>query len=380
MHGSTEALCECLRTAGKPEDVFGTIDEGSVEVRLASLKHLFTSYLKKVHPDQNPTLKDAGRFVDHLVAFRKEAERFIRDGSYGKARKVEIHAVLHSKLARYTVQEVYRVGEVADLLLAENEAKERRLLKVTRVPSDNDLLDNEARVLADLHRRIDEKAKVFQKYLPKLIESFPMIQGASHQRVNVLDIAAPAREYAEKLMEKKGLVPDPNYYSLAEIRGAYPDGLDAQDVAWMIRRAFEGIGWVHSVGYVHGALVPEHILVHPTEHGARLVGWSYAVQKGYRLKALPASRKAMYPSSVMKKEPIYPVLDIQLLGATALLLLSDKKGRVRTDVPANVEKFFERCRIGSVRDGWDAYREYDVVLKNAYGKRRYRAFAMPPGT
>ena len=146
----------------------------------------------------------------------------------------------------------------------------------------------------------------------------------------------------------------------------------------MIRRAFEGIGWVHDRGYVHGAMLPEHVIVHPTEHGARLVGWSYSVRKGQRLTAISAARKSMYPASVMKREPATPVLDVQMLGGCATLLLSDKKGKLRSDVPGEVSTFLNACRSGKVKDGWDAYRAFDLVLGKCYGKRQYRAFAMPP--
>jgi serine/threonine protein kinase len=380
MGRDTEILCANLLRAGKPEDVFGDLGGVDVHARLDALKHRFKEFIRLVHPDQNPDLKDAARFVDRLVSFRKEAETYLNADTYGKSRKKAIDAILRSKTAAYLVLEEFRSGDVADLFLAENPARNRVVLKLTRKPSDNDLLENEAQVLAELHRATGEKAKVFQKYLPKLLDSFPMIENGVHRRANVLDLAAPAPEYVQKLMNKKGVPADPNYYSLAEIRTAFPDGIDARDVAWMIRRTFEGLGWVHSLHYVHGAMIPEHILVHPTEHGARLVGWSYARPSGFRLKAIPSTRQRMYPPEVFRKEPVKPVLDVKLVGACALLLLSDAKGVVRDDVPKEIVTFFERCRAGVSKDGWEAYREFNEILEKVYGKRRYRAFAMPPGT
>lgn len=373
---STKILCERLRAAKRPEDIFGAIPEGPLPERMLAVKHLFHDFVRLVHPDRNPGVPDVGALVARLKALRAEAEHCFEKGTYGKPRKAVVKATLTSKRGIYQVIEEFRTGEVADLFVAELDGK-RQLLKVVRRPTNNDLLDNEAKVLAELHRQTGKKAEVFRKYLPKLLDSFALIDGGQHRRVNVLDIAEPDEEYVRKLLEKKGVTPSKDYYSLAEIREAYPDGLDARDVTWMIRRAFEGLGWVHSVGYVHGAVLPEHLLVHPLEHGARLIGWSYAVRAGYRLTAVSASRKGMYPPGVFRRDPANPSLDVQLAGECAVLLLSDQKGKLRTDVPPDIAAFFARCRAGKIRDGWDAYRTYDEVLQKTYGKRSYRAFAMP---
>jgi serine/threonine protein kinase len=292
------------------------------------------------------------------MALRKEAENLLQTGAYGKVRKAVVEAVLKSRTGVYKVHKEYRVGEVADLFLGETDKGQKCLLKVVRHPSENDLLDFEARTLAELHKQTGDKAKTFQKYLPKLLDSFPLIEGGKHRRVNVLDVAE-------------------DYVSLAEIHAAYPDGIDPRDAAWMIRRVFEVLGWIHELGYVHGAVLPEHVLVHPTGHGARLVGWSYAVKTGQRLLAVSALRKDMYPPSVMSRKPATPVLDVQLVRECATILLSDKNGLLRADVPKALSAFLTKCKSGKVLDGWDAYREYNEVLKKCYGKREYRAFAMP---
>jgi|GEM_PF-938917 len=377
MDRSVEILCERLRAAKRPEDVFGAITDGSLADRLAAVKRLFNGFVVLVHPDKNPDMPDAGTHVARLVKLRAEAEKFIKDGTYGKPRKAAVDAALRSKKGTYKVIEEFRAGEVADLFIGELDGK-RCLLKIVRQPSDNDLLDNEAWVLGELHAKTGERARVFRKYLPKILDTFSLIEsGGRQRRVNVLDIAEPEAEYVRRLLAKKGVTASKDYFSLAEIREAYPEGLETADAAWMIRRAFEGLGWVHSVGYVHGAVLPEHVIVHPTEHGARLVGWSYAVRAGARLTAISASRKGMYPPGVFRRERAKPVLDIQLAGECAALLLSDRNGKLRSDVPPGVAKFFADCREGRVRDGWEAYRTYDGVLKRHFGARTYRAFAMP---
>jgi len=355
---STEILCERLKSAKEPEEVFGALEEGPVKTQIADLRVLFKGFLLRVHPDQNPNLKDANEYVLRLTTFRKVAETCLEAGTYGKPRKPKLDAVLHSRLGAYVVLEEFRSGEVASLLLAETEAKKRCILKIVRNPSDNDLLDNEARVLTGLHSKVDSKAEFFRQYLPNLLDSFPMIEGGRHRRVNVFDVAD-------------------GFYSLAEIRAAYPEGLDTRDVAWMMRRTLEVLGWVHANGIVHGAILPEHLLVHPIDHGAKLIGWSYSVPSGRKLLAMSVLRKGMYPTSVTDRKPATPVLDVQLAAETAIFLSSDEKGKLRSDVPPEVATFLSACRAGKIKDGWEAYRDYSEVLTKSYGKRKYRAFAMP---
>lgn len=356
MDRSTEILCERLKSAMKPEDVFGSISGTSTSEQTQNLKRRFREFMLLVHPDRNPNLVDSGTHVHRLVEFEKEAEKLLRDGEYGKSRRT-VYATLKSKRGEYVVTGTHRVGEVADILLAERGTK-TCLLKVVRTPSDNDLLDIEARVLDDLFSKKDTKSLFFQQYIPPILDSFPLIQNGVHRKVNVFDVAE-------------------GYFSLAEIREAYPDGIDPQDVAWMLRRTFEVLGWVHTHKYVHGAVLPEHVLVHPVEHGAKLVGWSYAVKAGQRLTAISSSRKGMYPGSVGRREAVNPALDVQMAVETACLLLSDRKGRVLDSIPRDIVNFFTLCRFGKIKDGWEAYTTYNEVLSNVYGKRKYRAFAMP---
>lgn len=352
-----DLLVQSITNAKRPEDVFGVIPDGATHDRVSAMKKVFHRIVLVVHPDKNPGAKSLGDVMTKLVAFRTEAESLLADGTYGIARKAKVTASLISKRGTYKITEEFRTGDVANILLGEFDGT-KYLLKVVRKPGDNDLLDNEVRVLRELHAKKGDQAVTFQKYLPKVAESFVILEGKTNRRVNVMDVAEGC-------------------YSLAEIKAAYPEGIDARDAAWMVRRAMEGLGWVHEVGYVHGAVLPEHILVHPIGHSARLVGWSYAVKTGQKLTAVSAPRKGMYPPSVFAKEPATPKLDVQMLGATAELMLSDAKGAMRSDLPPEVVAFFLKCRRGEIADGWTAYRAYDEVLGKVYGKRAYRAFAMP---
>lgn len=162
--------------------------------------HLRRALAKSLFRCQRPL----SRILTALVALRAEADQLLKDGTYGKPRKPVIVASLTSSKGTYKLLELHHAGEVADLYLAEL-AGERCLLKIVRAPSDNDLLDNEARVLHELHARTDTKSRVFQKYLPRLRDTFALIESGRHRRVNVLDLARPEDEYLRKLLSIKGV-------------------------------------------------------------------------------------------------------------------------------------------------------------------------------
>ena len=64
----------------------------------------------------------------------------------------------------------------------------------------------------------------------------------------------------------------------------------------MWRRLLVGLGWAHRAGVVHGAVLPEHVLIHPAEHGLVLVDWCYSVAPGERIPALVAKHRDGLPA------------------------------------------------------------------------------------
>jgi aminoglycoside phosphotransferase (APT) family kinase protein len=93
--------------------------------------------------------------------------------------------------------------------------------------------------------------------------------------------------------------------------------VDPRDATWMWRRLLVGLGWVHRAGVVHGAIVEDHVLIHPGEHG--LVDWCYS---------------------------------------------------------GNAERFADGCLYGAPRmrpqDAWALLEEFDELLNKLYGPRTFR--------
>jgi len=245
-----------------------------------------------------------------------------------------------------------------DRLMAD-ETEVEAVLKVVQRASDNDLLANEVRILNHLFPPEAEQEK-FLRYLPHLMDSF--FDGARHAIV---------------LARIEG------YVSLADILKSYPEGIDYRDFAWMFRRMLEGIGYVHQRGVVHAALVPSHILVHPTDHGAKLIDWSYAVQAKETVKAVVGQWRPYYAPEILHKIPPRPSSDLYMLAKCAVALLGGNPAdnSFPDKVPDSVQAFFRGCLMRNPAqrpsDAWKLYDEFAEVLHKLVGRPRYRPFEMP---
>jgi serine/threonine protein kinase len=307
---------------------FAELIDGNAEPGLA-----YKMLVKIVHPDVAP----AGRSASATAAVARLSRLWaVRDGQ-----------VLTTKRGSYRVGALVAAGDIANLYTVDGDAA---LLKLPRLPADNDLIAAEARALSMLERDGDPK---YQSYAPRLIESF------THE-----DPATGVRRTANVLARQRGFV------SLAEVADAYPQGLDPRDAAWMWRRLLAGLGWVHRAGLVHGAVLPGHVLIHPGEHGLVLVDWCYSVVSGSPIPALVASHRADYPPEVTAKQPATAATDISM--AARLM-----RGLIRHEA---LQRFADGCLYDAPRmrpqDAWKLLAEFDELIENLFGPRKFRPFTV----
>ncbi|MFI0943368.1 molecular chaperone DnaJ [Streptomyces sp. NPDC021020] len=248
-------------------------------------------------------------------------------------------------------------GDLATLLTARYEdGGEHRtaVLKTARHPRDNDLLEHEADILARLRRVGEERHRA---YAPALIESFEQPGGdGGPRRVNALE-------------------PLDGFRTLAEVAAAHPGGLDPRDAAWMWRRLLTGLGWAHRAGLVHGAVFPEHVLIHPALHGVALVDWCYATAAGTDLPVLVFRHAADYPPEAPAHRPATAATDLHLAARCIAGLMGDR-------APAPLRAFLRGCTLPEQhrrpQDAWALLAELDDLLERLYGPRTFRPFTMPP--
>lgn len=235
------------------------------------------------------------------------------------------------------------------------------LLKIPRDPDCSDLLDREA---AALRRLAGDGDRRFRPYVSRLIETFRHRDGPEGARrtVNVITVAD-------------------GFYSLADVRDAYPDGVDPRDAAWMWRRLLVALGFAHRAGVLHGAVLPEHVLIHPELHGLVLVDWCYSVvdpspdtRPSGRIPAMVTRYADWYPPEVAARRSATPATDLAMAARCLLHLTGDR-------TPKRFRAFARGCLISSPDrrpdDAWRLLAEFDELLERLYGPRRFRPFAMP---
>ena len=317
--------------ARTPEELFGTSRPSTVYRNLARL----------LHPDSVPPSQKAAA----TAAFARLSTLWARHEG-------RLTSVLITPKHRYTVGARVAVGDLASLYAARVDGDDV-LIKVPRRPADNDLLEREATALATLAADGDPK---YRAYVPRLVESYRQEEPATG-----------ARRTVNVLRRCTGFVP------LSRVAAAYPQGVDPRDVAWMWRRLLVAVGYAHQVGIVHGAVLPEHVLIHPDEHGVVLVDWCYATAPGATVPALVTRHRSLYPPEVPAREPASPATDIFMATACMRQLMG------RRAHPALV-RFAAGCTLGPPRmrpqNAWHLLGELDDLLHNLYGPRTFRPFTL----
>jgi hypothetical protein len=304
-----------IETAAHPRAVFGR-DAGRDYRRLARL----------THPDAHPGSPRAAAAFARLAALWRQ------------------------HCAGTTPSRLAFTGDIASLY-----EHERGLVKICRDPADNDLMDREAAALHRLQAAGDAR---FRPYVPVLVQC---------QRHRDPDTRAERR--ANVLGRLDGFV------TLADVHAAYPGGLDARDAAWMWRRLLVAAGFAHRAGVIHAAVLPEHVLINPAQHGLVLVDWCYAITgPGGLAAAVPASYAGWYPAEVRSRRPPGPDLDIWLATRCMTRLIGQL-------IPPPLASFARGCMLTSPdrrpADAWRLLAELDAVLERLYGPRKFRPFTMP---
>ncbi|MHB1594268.1 MAG: molecular chaperone DnaJ [Streptosporangiaceae bacterium] len=293
--------------------------------------------------------------ADPARSFRRLARLTHPDAGYRDPRAERAFARLADLWRRYRDRDrdarvLVACGDLANLY-----RDPRGLLKVSRDPADNDLIEREARALARISARGDPRLAA---YFPELIAAV-RVPGAAPGATHRGHVIAALEEFV----------------SLAQVRAAFPGGVHPADAAWMWRRLLVAVGAAHRAGVIHGAVLPDHVLIHPAEHGLVLIDWCYAGPgPAHRVPAVVARHRASYPPEILAGRPAGPDADIWLATMCMTSLIGDQ-------MPAPLATFARGCLLARPRsrpdDAWRLLAELDEVLARLLGPRRFRPFAMP---
>jgi len=341
------AAANVLDRASDPRDVFGPLPpDGDLSAALRTYRRL----ARLVHPDLAPDRRRAEHLFIHLGCLHEQYMQLAHTGG---------RLVVRTGGGPLTVGPLLAQGDVTNVYSAELRGRSVAW-KVARHPRDNDLLENEAHGLRRLAAEGDPR---FAAYVPVLLDA--PIHRDSHtdivRRTTVL----------ERL---------DGFVTLGHVSNAFVRGLNPRDAAWMWRRMLIALGYAHHTGIVHGAVVPEHVLIEPEQHGLMLIDWCYSVDTASipdaRITALVTARKSMYPPEVAARMPATPATDIYMASRVIALLLRDR-------APQPMRAFLAGCTSlnpgARPQNAWALLLELDELLKRLYGPRRFRPFRLPDG-
>ena len=374
-----ERISTSLKQAHSPEEIFGTLTGTQAEM-LEAARKIFRQMAKSVHPDLYEGTADfdkASAAFKKLAQFWEHAQISIENDIYGTSDTRETFKpfTICTKHCQYTVERLLTCGDLCGLYIGRGvslgpptDKKSREILKVPIKPEDNDLMANEARILS--HLRSSEDYENLRHFVSQLIDSFSYHEEATGivRRVNVI-------AYIEGL------------YSLQEVQEAYPEGIDAKDMAWIWRRLLVALGFAHTHKVIHGCVIPPHVMVHPEEHGVVLVDWSYAVLDPVvtdeRISAISGPYREWYPAEVFAKDVPTPGLDICMAARCMIDLLGgDPHRRTMPDtVPSRIQNYLKGCTLPNPhRRPQDAHKlleAFDELIEQIWGPRTFHKFTMP---
>ncbi len=344
-----------LRQAAQPEDVFGRLSAPQAEC----LRELYRDMVIELHPDHNQLrVAEATEAFKLLQEWHEAAKIKVAAGTYGTEPTLEVSSRRH----HYVSAKPAIAGDLSDVFTARADGKRKVVVKVVRHPKNNDLLLAEATALRELHEHLDRTP--LRAHFPVLIETFRLKdESGAERQTNVL------RHEAE-------------VFSLADVRKKYPDGIDPADAAWMFNRMIAALGKTHEVGLVHGAIVPEHVLIRPKDHNGILIDWCYSVRSGEQIKAISPSRKAFYPPEVLQKLAATPATDLFMAAQCMIEILGGDvaTGQLPSSVPKPIAALLRACLIPAPKrryqNAWHIFDDFKEILERLYGEPTFRSFTM----
>jgi hypothetical protein len=349
-------------------DVF-TVTESPTMAQLGELKKTYRQLVRHVHPDRvEVSMADVARSAyDRLDELYADAINAVNNGTFGKMpAKLSFATAVGEHVA------TYQLNDWCDMSLcyrAESALKDgpvSSFVKMAKTPRDNDLLAAEATALGKIYSGAEPARTVF---FPSQLDSFGMSMNGTRLRVNVFGWLD-------------------GFYNLEQVKRAHPTGVMPIDVAWMWRRILWALDYAHTNGIVHGAVLPQNVMILPEQHGVVLVDWCYAkLRHGSDYGALSAvvgTRRDWYPADVFDKKPVSPSLDIALAAKTAIYLMGGDPIALAMppNVPAAYAAYFSRyakLKLGSDVVVADAAIEFDQLLKKLgppFYPRKFRPFSV----
>lgn len=261
----------------------------------------------------------------------------------------------------YDVEGKLAEGATRDVFLARRATRmsARVVLHLVREAADEGRLVNTLATLGALERSTSAGAHHFTTLLPQVVASGTMFAGEEALG------AGAAYRYRSGFDVR-----------LDALAAAFPGGLDPRHGVWIARRLLELLGFLARSGFAHGAVAPEHVLVHARDHGAMLVGYGAAgahAQKP-KLAHVTPSLRPFVSADVLAGSPLTPEEDVRATARTVLACMrtTDADAAPVVTLLADVAKATVRGSAPEV------HALLGQAAERAFGPPRFVELAIPP--
>lgn len=352
MEANLQELINRLERAQRPAEIFGPLGAEAA----TKLRRSYRQLAARLHPDVNPGWEvAAGAAFRELQGWLRAAQHELQSGAYG----CEPLFVLESVRARYACFAAAHSGERAELFPSVDSSGPL-LLKVARTPQANAHLETEARTLDQLEREL--AGMPVRAHFPTLVERFHAADPAGRRRhVNVL-----RRE--------------PGTLSLADVLQAAPNGIAPADAGWIFNRLLAALGIAHDRGLVHGAVLPRHILIRPSDHNGILVDWTACGPIGAPARVFSPAWSAVAPPEVAAGLPLTPASDLFMAARCFALLLGGRGPAPEPPptTPTPLRRLLATCLLPAPHrradNSWQLLDDLHAILARLYGPPVFRPF------
>jgi hypothetical protein len=338
-----QLLLDRLKAARCPEDVFGSGDPAAAYRKLA----------RACHPDLHKELLAVEAF-QRLTQMKEAAEERRCAGTWGQ--RLSLPHCAPFDLGAYLVRRNSVKGEIADVYTVVGGSL---VVKAARSHEDNDLMRAEAAALIAL----DAIPTPVVAGVPALKESFA-VDGVWKRQANVLTAY-------------------PGFVTAEQVRGKMM--VDARSLVWIFKRLLAVLSWAHHFGWVHGAILPPHVLFYPDnaggerrdarKHTVRLIDWCYAVEfkTRTRLSSWSPAWEKLYAPELLSKTSIGPESDLYM-AAALMRYLGDK-------LPPGLEAVLARCQDKNPQRRYEkathAMEAWQKAALAEYGSPQWHEFNLP---
>lgn len=362
-------IYEEWQQAVKPEDIFGMLN-GAYDLinQDKLLEQKCQEFLEIVNPENysnisNQEIAESAKII--LDKYYGEAKQLVAVGGYGNGRhRLSISDAGLTKFrannGEYLLGEAFVEGDYCTLyegqLLIGNEAV-KVAIKIADDPSNNHMILREARAFKQLY----EERGTQLKHLPILLDQFQTEDNRSALIYRYLD----------------------DCYDLYTVREncRYQNGVPRKHMVWVLNRLLSALGYIHSLGRLHGNIDPSHLMIRPRDHNLFLVGWGHSV---YSPKVTGEKFTVFNPEfsapEVQENEIILPSADIYSAGMCMIYLLG---GDVESKtIPGDIEDELARF-LGSLvmesplqrqQDAWVLHGQLDTLVKKLWGRKKFLVF------